>query len=126
MDIEDVKEELAWWKNPAKVKATFLTWAEMIDAWRIIPRAILVAYSWMLLKVITWYMELEPYFPEEVKALVANQTVITPEIKALMVEAPTTQHAALVTAVIGISAAIFGLYSNSGRKWNSSTEKLGD
>lgn len=120
--LDNIKEELSWWKNPAKIKATFLTWAEMVDAWRIIPRAILVAYSWMLLKVITWYMSLEPYFPDEVKQLVANQTVITPEITALMVQAPTTQHAALVTAVIGISAAIFGLYSNSGRKWDGKKE----
>jgi hypothetical protein len=38
-----------------------------------------------------------------------------------VIQAPSTQHAALVTAVVGIAAAVFGLYSNSGRKWNGFT-----
>jgi hypothetical protein len=35
-----------------------------------------------------------------------------------IVQAPTTQHAALVTAVVGIAAAVFGLYTSTGKKWN--------
>jgi len=45
-----------------------------------------------------------------------SQTIID-----CIVPAPTTQHAVLVTAVVGISAAVFGLYTSTGRKWNGFT-----
>lgn len=32
---------------------------------------------------------------------------------------PTTQHAALVTAVVGIIAPVAGFYQGSGRKWDN-------
>ena len=38
-----------------------------------------------------------------------------------VISAPSTQHAALVTAVIGIAAAIFAFYTTSGKKWNGFT-----
>lgn len=113
-----VHYELAWWRDPSKIKQTFLTWAEMIDAFRLIPRGIVVAYGWLLINVIQWYMSLEAYIPSDVKELIKDQQLSAADIKMLMTDGPSTQHAALVTAVVGISAAIFGLYSNSGRKWS--------
>lgn len=91
--------------------------AEMMDAFRVIPRLLVAGYCGVLYKTVTWYMALKPYFPEEVKHIVENSEVVSSEVMTLMVQAPTTQHAALVTAVIGISAAIFGLYTSSGRSW---------
>lgn len=87
--------------------------AEMIDSWRIIPRIIVAGYSYFLVKMIMWYMDLKPYMLEgcDVEKLGT----------ACLIQAPTTQHAALITAVIGVAAAIFGLYANSGRKWNGFT-----
>ena len=38
-----------------------------------------------------------------------------------VVQSPSTQHAALVTAVIGIAAAMFAFYANTGKKWNGFT-----
>jgi hypothetical protein len=73
------------------VKDKLLDFAEIFDAFRIIPRGILIAFGYLVYYVIDWYMKL----PE-----------------------PSTQHAALVTTVVGASAAVIGLYNNSGRPWN--------
>jgi len=84
--------------------------AEFIDAWRLIPRLLVAGYTWLLVKVVIWYMDKEPYLLEGCDVATLG--------KECLVQAPSTQHAALVTAVVGIAAAIFGLYSNSGRKWS--------
>ena len=59
-------------------------------------------------------MELTPYMIEG---------CVSTTVTDCIVQAPSTQHAALVTAVISIAAAIFGLYSSSGRKWESGFKK---
>ena len=33
-----------------------------------------------------------------------------------LLETPTTQQASLITILVGVSAAVFGLYTNSGSK----------
>lgn len=87
--------------------------AEMVDNWRVIPRLIAAGYAFMTWKVVQWYMDLEPKMIEGCNvAELAEQCIMS---------APTTQHAALVTAVVGISAAVFGLYANSGKQWNGFT-----
>ena len=93
--------------------------AEWIDAWRLIPRALVGGYVFLLYKVINWYMDLEPH-------LIPN--CVSDNAVDCIVQAPSTQHAALVTAVVGISAAVFGLYTTSGKKWNGFTpwNKPGD
>jgi hypothetical protein len=68
-----------------------LEWAEVIDAYRVVPRLLLLGYGYLVWHVTTWFMSL----PE-----------------------PTTQQAALVTAVVGITAPIAGFYQQSGRKWD--------
>jgi len=110
--------------NPFKtdvdvVRRRHLAIAEAVDAWRVIPRLLVAFYGVLFYEVIKWYMALEPHLPKEVLPLIEK---MTPEqIQALMIQAPTTQHTALVTAVVGISAAFFGLYTNSGKKWNGFT-----
>jgi len=93
--------------------------AEWIDAWRLIPRALVGGYVFLLYKVINWYMDLEPH-------LIPN--CVSDNAVDCIVQSPSTQHAALVTAVVGISAAVFGLYTTSGKKWNGFTawNKPGD
>ena len=88
--------------------------AEWVDAWRLIPRVLVAGYAYLLYKVVKWYMNMTPYMLEgcDVDKLAEN----------CLIMAPTTQHAALVTAVVGIAAAVFGLYAGSGRKWNGFTK----
>ena len=84
--------------------------AEWVDAWRMIPRLLVGAYAWMLWQVIDWYMNLKPEIIEGCNVELLKEVCV--------VQAPSTQHAALVTAVVGVAAAVFGLYANSGRQWN--------
>ena len=87
-----------------QTRKVHLAMAEAVDAWRIIPRLLVGGYAYLIFKTVDWYMNLHPY-------LLGDHVV----------EAPTTQHAALVTAVVGVGAAVFGLYTNSGKKWNGFT-----
>jgi hypothetical protein len=86
-----------------------LMFAEMIDAWRLIPRAVTAGYIWLLTYVILWYMGLEPYMLDGCNVELLKQEC--------MVRAPTTQHTSLITAVIGMGVGIFGFYAKSGRNW---------
>lgn len=94
------------------IRKGHLSLAEFIDAWRIIPRVLVVGYGFLLFKVVKWYMNLQPFMLEG---------CVSDTVTDCIVQAPTTQHAALVTAVVGVAAAVFGLYANSGRKWNGFT-----
>lgn len=87
--------------------------AEWVDAWRIVPRVIVAGYGYVLWHVVKWYMSLEPHIIENCNIELLKEVCV--------VQAPSTQHAALVTALVGISAAVFGLYANSGKKWNGFT-----
>lgn len=90
-----------------------MAFAEWFDAWRIVPRLIVAAYAYMMYEITAWYLELEPKMIEGCDPAVLAEACIA--------QAPTTQHMAFVTAVVGIAAAIFAFYSNSGRKWNGFT-----
>lgn len=91
-----------------------LALAEAVDAWRLIPRLLTAGYGFLLYKTISWYMNLEPHLPKGI-----SPDGLTPEqIAVLLVDSPSTQHAALITAVVGVAAAIFGMYTSSGKKWN--------
>lgn len=90
-----------------------MSMAEFIDAWRIIPRAVVILYGIGMWKIAEWYMSLEPYLIKDCNVELLKEKCI--------VEAPTTEHMALVTAVLAVAAAVFGLYTNSGKKWNGFT-----
>jgi len=62
---------------------------DQVNQWRIIPRVLVGWYSLLVWRVTDWFM---------------------------LLDAPTTEHTIFVSTVIGMSAAIFGLYVNSGNK----------
>jgi len=95
-----------------KFRQIHLSIAEGLDAWRVVPRVLVALYCYMLYKIIEWYMTLEPHIIDN---------CVSQAVTDCIAQAPTTQHAALVTAVVGISAAVFGLYTTSGKKWNGFT-----
>lgn len=84
--------------------------AEFVDAWRVVPRLLVVGYIWLLVHVTTWYMDLRPYL--------LDGCDVSKLGKECLVQAPSTQHAALITAIVGVAAAIFGLYTSSSKKWD--------
>jgi hypothetical protein len=61
-------------------------YAVLFHEFRIIPRALTIGYAWMVWDVVQWFKTLET---------------------------PNTQQALLLTTVVGISAAVFGLYTSS-------------
>ena len=66
--------------------------AKTLDAWRIIPRAFLGIYMYLLYYATFWFMEL----PE-----------------------PTLEQSGLISILVGAGAAWFGLYVNSAAKEHS-------
>lgn len=75
-------------------RRTHLSMAEMVDAWRVFPRIFVLGYGYLVWDVVQWFKEL----PD-----------------------PTTQHAALLTTMIGAAALIMNFYVQTGRKWNGFT-----
>ena len=62
--------------------------AEAVDSWRIIPRAFLGVYVYLLYYTTFWFMELPN---------------------------PTFEQSGLISIVVGAGAAWFGLYTNSSK-----------
>lgn len=71
-------------------KPILIFWAELIDAWRVVPRIVLFSYGLLVYYVVSWYMDLID---------------------------PTTQQTILVTTITSLSSAIIGLYHNSSKNW---------
>lgn len=104
--VEKAKDIDAWRK-------LHLSMAEWMDAWRVVPRLLVAAYAYLLWKVMQWYMTIEPHMIKGCPVDLLKEQCIS--------QAPTTQDAVIVTAAVGIAAAVFGMYSGSGRKWNGFT-----
>ena len=79
-ELEDTKND-----NPYQ-KLIFV--AQAVDSWRIIPRAFLSVYMYLLYYTTFWFMELSD---------------------------PTMQQSGLISVVVGAGAAWFGLYTNSSK-----------
>lgn len=69
-------------------KQMLLDASEVLDAFRVVPRLLLLATGYLVWHVINWFMGLED---------------------------PGTQQAALVTTVTAIIPAVIGLYQNTGK-----------
>lgn len=72
-------------------KETLLSFAELIDAYRVFPRTILAFYGYYLWYVSEWFMP------------IAN---------------PTNGQTAFAVTLAGSIPVIIGLYQNSGRSWS--------
>ena len=80
-ELEDKKND-----NPYQ---KFIFVAQAIDSWRIIPRAFLAVYMYLLYFTTFWFMDLTD---------------------------PTFEQSGLISIVVGAGAAWFGLYTNSHKK----------
>ena len=63
--------------------------AQAVDSWRLIPRAFLSIYMYLLYYVVFWYMDL----PD-----------------------PSMEQSGLISVVVGAGAAWFGLYTSTSKK----------
>jgi len=94
------------------IRQKYLTVFEAIDGMRLIPRILVGLYAYLVYKTVAWYMKLEPKMIEN---------CISANISDCIVIAPTAQHSILLSTIIGAAAAVFGLYTATGRKWNGFT-----
>lgn len=82
-------------------KTRCLLLAECADAWRVTPRALLIAY-WILVydvtdRLLTWYMAL----PAAERSMEASGMAV-----------------GIFTALLGLGTNFMNVYLKSGRKWN--------
>lgn len=112
-----------------RLKQKLISMAEVFDAWRIVPRTIVVGYSWLVFHLYMWYKSIPTYIQEKcdpaVLQLFISQKMNLEEAKMLactvvdVVGGPTAAQSTFVTTIIGLSAGIFGLYTSTGRKWEN-------
>ena len=81
MELENDKEPDNPWQK-------WIWLSNMVDAWRIFPRAFLSVYMYLLYYCTFWFMELE---------------------------VPTLEQSGLISIVVGAGAAWFGLYAGTAK-----------
>lgn len=109
------------------VRRTSLLIAESVDAWRIIPRAVLVLYSALVFNLYVWYKSIPTYIQQQcdsgVLRVLLDSGMIIEDAKSIacsvvdIVGGPTAAQSMFVTTIVGLSTGIFGLYVATGRKW---------
>ena len=112
----------------ASVRQNILLLAEAFDAWRVIPRLMLLAYGYLVFNLYIWYKNIPTYVQEKCESgivdLLLAKGMSYSEIKQFactvvdVVGGPTTAQSTFVTTIIGLSTGIFGLYTTTGRKWD--------
>ena len=111
----------------SKFRQYSLAIAESIDAWRVIPRGMLVAYGALVVNLYSWYKSIPTFMQQKCDAAVLQlfitsgmdihqaQTLACTVID--VVGGPTPAQSTFVTTIIGLSTGIFGLYTATGKKW---------
>jgi hypothetical protein len=113
----------------SKIRRLLLVLAEIVDAWRVTPRLMIIAYGALILKVFAWYTSIKLVYVTKCDS-VALQLFISQKMDihqaqqiactiADQVGGPTMSDTTLVTAVFGLAPIIFGIYASTGTKWNS-------
>jgi hypothetical protein len=82
-------------------KATWLHWAELVDSYRLFPRAVLIAYGAFVYHVTDFVLKW--YAAEPAVARGAEETAMV---------------GVVFTAVTGFAGWVFKVYSDNGRDWN--------
>jgi hypothetical protein len=77
------------------VKEKFLNAAEVVDAWRVIPRAIMIGYGWIIYNVTEWF---------------------------LLLPDPTGTQMGFASTIWGAAGILTGWYFSTGRKWDGSNQ----
>ena len=104
--------------------------SESVDAWRIVPRAILIGYGVLVYHLIGWFFEQATYVKREcdtavLETLLKHNTELSKaqEIACQVVDVvggPTTAQASFIGAIVGLATVVIGFYTTSGRDWQKS------
>lgn len=111
----------------SKFRKWSLIIAETIDAWRIIPRMLLFLYGLLVVNLYEWYKSIPTHLqtlcdPATLQIFISNGMNINQAKDYAchvvnVVGGPTTTQSVMVTTIIGLSTAIFGLYTATGKQW---------
>ena len=112
------------------IKTALLSTAELIDAFRVVPRFILTLYGILVYRLYVWYASIETTIQTKCDATLTQilldhgQTIAEAQMLACYVAdhvgGPTTAQTAFVTTVIGLATPLFAFYTNTGRSWTKS------
>ena len=115
------------------LRQALLSTAELIDAFRVVPRFILTLYGILIYQLYTWYTAIETtvqtkcdeailkLLMDHGETLVAAQEVAC--YVADHVGGPTTAQTTFVTTIIGLATPMFAFYTNTGKKWKTGGDK---
>ena len=116
-----------------KPKRTFkdrlLSYAEIVDAIRLVPRLMLGLYTGLVYWIVKWYIDFDTQVVTKCDSATLNvllrEKIPLEEAKSIAcsvseVIGHPTGYTMLVTTIVGAAAVVFGLYTNSGRSWKSS------
>lgn len=112
----------------SKFRQYSLAIAESVDAWRVIPRLMLLFYGALVVNLYSWYKSIPTFMQQKCDAAVL-QIFITGgmalhQAQALactvvdVVGGPTPAQSTFVTTIVGLSTGIFGLYTATGKHWD--------
>lgn len=115
------------------VRTALLSIAELIDAFRIVPRFILTMYGILIYQLYLWFTSIETLVQNKCDAALLQilmdhgETLISAQNLACQVVdhvgGPTTAQTAFVTTVVGLSTPLFAFYANTGKKWKKDEDK---
>jgi hypothetical protein len=113
----------------SKFRKVSLVLAETVDAWRIIPRIMLIAYGALVFNLYQWYKSIPTFMQQKCDAAVLkifmDGGMALHQAQALactvvdVVGGPTPAQSTFVTTIIGLSTGIFGLYTATGKHWDN-------
>lgn len=113
----------------SKFRRCSLVFAESFDAWRIAPRLMLLSYGALVLNLYHWYKSIPTFVQQKCDAAVLQLFIhggmALDQAKNLacsvvdVVGGPTPAQSAFVTTIIGLSTGIFGLYTATGKRWDT-------
>ena len=108
-------------------KEKWLTVAEVIDGYRVVPRLFLALYGVLVYNLYTWFTSIETAAQQACDAALIKilldhgEKLEAAQALACSVSGvtggPTTEQAAFVTAIIGLATGVFGFYASTGKKW---------
>lgn len=110
-----------------KIRRVFLGIAEMMDAFRVVPRLLVLGWGAVVATILYWYIAIESFTKHTCSESILKYLIekgytleqsadVACTIEAI-VGGPSTVHTTILSIVVGIAGIVFGFYVNSGRNW---------
>lgn len=115
-----------------ETKQTFLDWAELIDAYRVVPRIAVILFITLITYVLFYWVSFDTIDLIECDAktmeVLLTHKVDPKEAKEIAcnvkdIIGPPASFTTVFSVLIGAATGFFGLYANSGRKWDRKREE---